>query len=86
MEIELIGLRPGERLHEHLFWPGDDVSATSSGVLRADLHRVDGSGWSGVFGTLRHVRHASAVGARSMLAEMNAVSEAGEVRPAVMSG
>ena len=49
IEIELIGLRPGERLHEHLFWPGDDVSATSS---RACCGRTctasTASGWSGV--------------------------------------
>lgn len=85
VEIEIIGLRPGERLHEYLFWPGDEVSTTSlKGVLRADLHCVDGEWLERCLSVLScHVRDASVAGARAMLAEMNGVPEVGAVRPAV---
>ena len=86
IEIEVIGLRPGERLHEHLFWPGDDVVSTSfAGVLRADLHCVDGEWLERCLSVLAdHVHRASAAEARAMLAEMNAAPEVGDVRPAVI--
>jgi FlaA1/EpsC-like NDP-sugar epimerase len=87
VEIEFIGLRPGERLHEHLFWPGDDVSATScQSVLRAELRRADGE-WLGRFLAVlaRHVEQASAAGVRATLAEMNGAPEMGEVRAAAVS-
>ena len=87
IEIEFIGLRPGERLHEHLFWPGDDVSATScQSVLRAELRRADGE-WLGRFLAVlaRHVEQASAAGVRATLAEMNGAPETGEVRAAAVS-
>jgi FlaA1/EpsC-like NDP-sugar epimerase len=86
LEIDVVGLRAGERLHEHLFWPGDDISATPcEGVLRSPMHWVDPrwlEEWLALLA--RHVEAASAAGVRSALVEMHAWPELGDGRPAAV--
>jgi FlaA1/EpsC-like NDP-sugar epimerase len=84
IDIEFVGLRAGERLHEQLFWAGDDISATPcERVLGSTMHRVDPTwleGWLTVLA--RHVKRASAAGVRAVLAEMHEAPELGGIRPA----
>jgi FlaA1/EpsC-like NDP-sugar epimerase len=84
LEIEFVGLRTGERLHEQRFWAGDDISATPcERVLGSTMHRVDPTwlqGWLSVLA--RHVERASAAGVRAVLTEMHEASELGGIRPA----
>ncbi len=70
--IELVGLRPGERLHERLVCNGDDVAATCcEHVWRTTAQAVDPAWLDDRLAALaRHVRHAYADGVRSVLAEM----------------
>jgi FlaA1/EpsC-like NDP-sugar epimerase len=83
VDIEFVGLRAGERLHEQLVWAGDDISATScERVLGSTMHRVDPTwleGWLAVLA--RHVKRASAAGVRAVLAEMHEAPLCG-TRPA----
>jgi FlaA1/EpsC-like NDP-sugar epimerase len=73
VEIDFIGLRAGERLHEQLSWKGEDVATTvCDRVLRSPLRSVDPawlSGWLAVLA--RDVERASAAGVRAALAEMH---------------
>lgn len=74
--VDFIGLRAGERLHEHPFWSTDDVVATPcEPVVRSTMHRVDSDwldAWIAVLA--RHVGRASAAGVRAALAEMGRAS------------
>jgi dTDP-glucose 4,6-dehydratase len=73
IDFEFVGLRDGERLHEHLFWSGDDVCATpSERVMKCPMRRVDAAwlrSWLAVLA--RHVKRASAVEVRATLAQMH---------------
>lgn len=71
--IELVGLRPGERLHEQLFSSGDEISPTACEcVWRSRTSPVDQAWLNDRLAVLaRHVRHADAVGVRATLAEMH---------------
>lgn len=83
VEVQLIGLRPGERLHEYMFWPGDDVVVTPcDNVLRVPLHRVEPSWLNGWLAMLaRYVEQASAAGVRATLLQMEQIPELSEARP-----
>ncbi len=86
VDIEFVGLRAGERLHEQLFWAGDNIFATPcEHVLRSTMHQVDPAwleGWLAVLA--RHVKRASAAGVRAALAEMHAAPALGGIRPAAV--
>jgi dTDP-glucose 4,6-dehydratase len=85
LDIEFVGLRSGERLHERLFSDADEVAPTScEHVRRSKLDDVDGAwlnGWLAVLA--RHVRRASAPGVRAALADMHARTDGEAVQPAV---
>jgi FlaA1/EpsC-like NDP-sugar epimerase len=70
--IELVGLRPGERLHEQFCSEGDEAEVTACpGVYRSPLARIDPVWLQAWTATLeRHVDAASTVGVRAALAEM----------------
>jgi FlaA1/EpsC-like NDP-sugar epimerase len=78
--IDFIGLRAGERLHEHLFSNEDEIAATPcEHVWRSTVRQVDPAwlnDWLAVLA--RQVRRASGAGVRAALAEMH--SAATEVR------
>ena len=71
--FDFVGLRAGERLHEHLFSNGDEIAATSyENVWRSSACPVDPrwlNRWLAVLA--RHVECASAAGVRAALAEMH---------------
>jgi FlaA1/EpsC-like NDP-sugar epimerase len=73
IEIELVGLRPGERLHEQLFSESDGIQPTAcERVYRSPLPRIDPVWLEAWTATLeRHVEAASAAGVRAALAEMH---------------
>jgi FlaA1/EpsC-like NDP-sugar epimerase len=73
VEIDFIGLRAGERLHEQLSWKGEDVAATvCDRVLRSPLRSVDPEWLTGWLALLaRDVERASAAGVRAALAAMH---------------
>ena len=77
VEIEFVGLRPGERLHERLFADADAVVPTRcEHVWSSPAEDVDPEwleGWLSVLA--RHVRRGLAEGARSALAEMLATPQ-----------
>lgn len=77
VDIEIVGLRPGERLREQLCWSGDDVSRTPcERVLRSPMHRVEPAWLRRSLALLaRHVEHASAAGVREVLGQMHAAPE-----------
>jgi FlaA1/EpsC-like NDP-sugar epimerase len=70
--IELVGLRAGERLHEHLFSNGDEIVATPcEHVWRSTARRVDPAWLERRLRMLeRQVQHGSAAAVRATLAEM----------------
>jgi FlaA1/EpsC-like NDP-sugar epimerase len=80
--IDFVGLRPGERLHEHLFRRGDEIAATEcERVFRSTLPQVDPSWLNAWIGALaRHVERESAVGVRAALADMHGAPEPVAVR------
>jgi FlaA1/EpsC-like NDP-sugar epimerase len=88
VDVDFVGLRAGERLHEHLCWHGDDTSGTPcERVLRSPMRRVDPAwlnGWLAVLA--RHVQGASAAGVRAALAEMHAAPALSGVSPAAVRG
>ena len=88
VDIDFVGLRAGERLHEQLFWNGDVVVATPcEQVSSTVMHRVDPAWLSDWLAVLAgHVQRASAAGVRAALAEMHAAPEAEGVRPAAVLG
>ena len=70
--IEIVGLRPGERLHERLFWDDDEIDETPCDrVFRSALRSVD-PGWLGAWicALERHVERSSTPGVRAALAEL----------------
>jgi len=73
VDIDFIGLRAGERLHEHLSWNGEDVAATACDrVLRSPLRSVDPAWLRGRLAVLaRDVERGSAAGVRAALSEMH---------------
>jgi FlaA1/EpsC-like NDP-sugar epimerase len=88
VEIELVGLRPGERLHEQPFRSGDEIVATHfAHVVAAPLHRVDRRWLDGRLAVLaHHVERASAAGVRAALAELlGAPALEAEVRGAAVA-
>ena len=77
VEIELVGLRPGERLHKRLVGEDDEIEATScEAVFRSRLHVVDRGWLDGWIAALaEQVNRASAHGVRSTLAQMHGERE-----------
>jgi FlaA1/EpsC-like NDP-sugar epimerase len=88
VDIDFVGLRAGERLHEQLFWDGDDVAATAcERVSRTALHRVDPAWLNDWLAVLAgHVKRASAAGVRAALAEMHAARAVEGLHPAAVLG
>jgi FlaA1/EpsC-like NDP-sugar epimerase len=85
-QIEMVGLRPGERLHELLCSEGDDVTATAfPRVMCSPVDRVDPE-WlhARVAALARHVDRASAAGTRAMLAEFHEKAAAPLTVPAAL--
>ncbi|HTZ06096.1 MAG TPA: polysaccharide biosynthesis protein [Gaiellaceae bacterium] len=80
--IEFVGLRPGERLHEHLFWEHDEIVATPcERVFRSPLRSVDRGRLTAWIDALeRQVDRASTPGVRAVLAEMHGAEERDAVR------
>lgn len=81
--IDFVGLRAGERLHEQLFWRGEEIGETAcERVFRSTLPRVDPA-WlhASIASLARHVERASAVGVRAVLAEMHGAPEQTVDRP-----
>jgi FlaA1/EpsC-like NDP-sugar epimerase len=72
VEIELVGLRPGERLHEELCPEGDEIEPTRcERVYRSRLPHVDPESLEAWMTVLeRHVEESSAPGVRAALDEM----------------
>ena len=73
VEIVFVGLRAGERLHEHMLWVDDEVEATTCvGVFRSALRRVDPGRLEDSIGALeRCVERGSAAEVRAQLAVLN---------------
>jgi FlaA1/EpsC-like NDP-sugar epimerase len=86
-ELEFVGLRAGERLHEHMSWPGEEALPTPCDhVLRAPMHRVDPAWLNRQLAALeQHVERASEAGVRALLAEMHAAPELERLREAFTS-
>jgi FlaA1/EpsC-like NDP-sugar epimerase len=84
--IEIVGLRPGERLHELLCREGDDVTATACPrVMCSPVDRVDPD-WlqARVAALARHVDRAAAAGVRATLAEFHEEAAAPLTVPAAL--
>jgi FlaA1/EpsC-like NDP-sugar epimerase len=77
VEIEIVGLRPGERLHEQRCSESDEIQTTGcERVYRSTLPRVDPAwleAWVAVLE--RSVEEASAADVRAALAEMHGAPE-----------
>jgi FlaA1/EpsC-like NDP-sugar epimerase len=73
VEIEFVGLRAGERLHEHMLWADDEVEATPCvGVFRSTLRRVDRDRLEDSIEALEHAVERRAEGeVRSQLAALH---------------
>ena len=73
VEIVFVGLRAGERLHEHMLWVDDEVEATTcAGVFRSALRHVDPGRLEDSIGALeRCVERGSAAEVRAKLAVLN---------------
>jgi FlaA1/EpsC-like NDP-sugar epimerase len=77
--IDFVGLRAGERLHEHMCWAGDALSPTRcEHVFRTPMRRVDPA-WleTRLTELAQHVERASAADVRFLLAEMHATARLG---------
>jgi FlaA1/EpsC-like NDP-sugar epimerase len=81
--IDVVGLRAGERLHEHLFSNGDEIAATScKHVWRSTLARIDPAWLKRWLQVLeRHVERGSAAGVRAALADMHSAPEQRTIPP-----
>ena len=75
--IDFVGLRAGERLHEHPFASGAEVAGTPcEHVWRSTVHHVDPAWLARWLALLAlHVRRASAAGVRGALAEIQWAAE-----------
>jgi FlaA1/EpsC-like NDP-sugar epimerase len=75
--IDVIGLRAGERLHEHLFSNGDEIVATPCDhVWRSTARRVDPAWLERRLRMLeQQVQHGSAAAVRATLADMHSAPE-----------
>jgi FlaA1/EpsC-like NDP-sugar epimerase len=84
-ELEFVGLRAGERLHEHMCWPGEEPSPTACRhVLSAPMHHVDPAWLEQQLAVLaQHVERASAAGVRALLAGMQAAAASERPREAI---
>lgn len=86
VDIDFIGLRAGDRLHEHLFSIDDEISATPcNDVWRSAVHQVDPvwlDRWLAVLA--RQVKCASASGVRAALAEMHSAPVRAARRPTTL--
>jgi FlaA1/EpsC-like NDP-sugar epimerase len=73
VEIVFVGLRAGERLHEHMLWVDDEVEATPCvGVFRSALRHVDPCRLEDSIGALeRCVERGSAAELRAELAALH---------------
>jgi FlaA1/EpsC-like NDP-sugar epimerase len=84
VDIEFVGLRPGERLHEQLFSDGDEVALTccehiwTSPMQQVELAWLER--WLAVIE--RHVERASSELVRAALAEMHAAPQREQIRTA----
>jgi FlaA1/EpsC-like NDP-sugar epimerase len=74
--IDFVGLRAGERLHEHMLWVDDEVEATPcAGVFRSNLRHVERRWLEASIAALRrHVDRASEREVRMQLAGMHGTS------------
>jgi FlaA1/EpsC-like NDP-sugar epimerase len=89
LAVDVVGLRPGERLHERLFRRGDVVLGTGcERVLRTAVDVVDPEWLETSLGRLtQHVARASAPGVRAALAELHRPAEPeAELSQAVVAG
>jgi FlaA1/EpsC-like NDP-sugar epimerase len=86
VRIQLVGLRPGERLHERPFVSSDVTSPTPCEyVWRSRMSTVNEAWLSDRLGVLaRHVRQADAPRARATLAEMHSSTKQAETLPAAL--
>lgn len=78
VSIDFVGLRAGERLHEHMLWRDDTVEATACpGVFRSPLRRVDPL-WleNSIVALQEYVDGAAEDDAREKLAAMHAAPRA----------
>ena len=85
--IEIVGLRPGERLHELFCREDDAVTATACAhVMCSSVERVDPE-WlqARVAALARHVDRASAAGVRATLAEFHEEAAVRLTAPAALS-
>ena len=86
IELDFVGLRPGERLHEQMLWSSDEAIPTPCAhVFRSALRHVDPAwldGWTAALAGF--VEPASPDGARAALAEMLATVPE-ELRPAAVA-
>ena len=86
IELDFVGLRPGERLHERMLWSWDKAVPTPCAyVFRSALRQVDPvwlDGWTATLSGL--VDPASPEGVRAALAEMLATAPE-ELRPAAVA-
>jgi dTDP-glucose 4,6-dehydratase len=73
VEIVFVGLRAGERLHEHMLWVDDEVEATPCvGVCRSALRHADPDRLEDLIGTLeRCVERGSGAEVRAQLAALH---------------
>jgi FlaA1/EpsC-like NDP-sugar epimerase len=73
VEIVFVGLRAGERLHEHMLWVDEEVEPTAcAGVFRSALRHADPGRLEDVIGALeRSVERGSAAEVRAHLAALH---------------
>jgi len=84
--VQLVGLRPGERLHERMFSGSDEISPTAyAHVWRARMSCID-QAWliDRLTALTRQVRRADAAGVRVALAEMHEASRREAVPPTAL--
>jgi FlaA1/EpsC-like NDP-sugar epimerase len=83
VDIEFVGLRVGERLHEQLFSNGDEVAPTPCEHVRTSpMQQVERTWLNSRLAALeRHVERASSTLARAALAEMHTAPERETVQP-----
>ena len=87
VEIEFVGLRAGETLHEQMLGASDEAVPTPcANVFKSALRLVDSTwldGWTTALAG--YVERGSAAGVRAALAEMHATVERSELRAAAVA-